>query len=324
MTLKLTFNQAVERLKELDIRSVLDYLGISYKNNYHRVIFSLRDEREASCSAVCKNNIWLWRDFGNDAYRGTNIDLYRIVRGLSFSDAVLEMADIFLSGIESNNEVKDSQKEDIKSNVRVISVMDKFLDKQIEYLKQREVYPVPNQIKPVIYEVGDKKRYGIGMQTLNGGWVIRQTLDITKSSGTRYLFIGQGDITYWSGVGDKLIVVEGMFDGISAIKLSKQKNIQILILNSTSNCKKAITFIKDNKSRFNKIVLALDMDEAGISTANLMYNDLKDVVETKILKYNAKDLNELLIQKTMTTEDKILSLLDVPKKVSQNIKPPSP
>lgn len=293
--MQLTFSEAIERLKEIDIRLVLNHLGIKYKSNYGRVIFSIRDERTPSCSAVVRGGIWLWRDFGDDKLRGTNIDLYSIVKGLSFTEAVLEMSDVFLSSDIVNDIQKEDNKEDYESKVKIISVMSKFLDKQIEYLKNRKAYPPPKQIKPLVYEINNKRRYGIGMETLNGGWVIRQTLDINKNGGARYLFVGQADITYWGNIGSKLVIVEGMFDGISALKLSKQKDIQVLILNSVINYEKAISFIKEKKQRFNQVLLALDTDEAGMNTAKTMYNELKDIIDVRILNYDSKDLNELLI-----------------------------
>ena len=50
-----------------------------------------------------------------------------------------------------------------KGSIKVIAVMDKFLNKQIEYLKNRCVYPPEPQLKPFIYEIDGKRRYGIAI-----------------------------------------------------------------------------------------------------------------------------------------------------------------
>ena len=42
----------VEAVKEIPITDILDYFGIPYKVQYNRVVFSLRNEKNPSCSAV--------------------------------------------------------------------------------------------------------------------------------------------------------------------------------------------------------------------------------------------------------------------------------
>ena len=127
--------------------------------------------------------------------------------------------------------------------------MDKFLNKQIEYLKNRCVYPPEPQLKPVIYEIDGKIRYGIAIETMSNGWVVRQTIDKAISDeAIRYLFVGPADISYWIGTNDRVTVVEGMFDGLSAKKLKRKRN-NILIFNSTANWRKAVDFIKEKSLR---------------------------------------------------------------------------
>ena len=66
--------------ENVSITDVLSYFGVPYKVQYGRVIFSLRPERNPSCSAVLKGNIWAWRDFGDDNLRGSVIDLYNFLK----------------------------------------------------------------------------------------------------------------------------------------------------------------------------------------------------------------------------------------------------
>jgi 5S rRNA maturation endonuclease (ribonuclease M5) len=278
-----------QQLKELDIRDVLRCLGIPYKEQYNRVVFSLRNEKNPSCSAVLKGSFWVWRDFGDDNLRGSVIDLYAIVKNLSFYEAVKEMENIFLKGNTTQTAKTPLQSIENKASVKVIAVMDRFLDKQVEYLKNRCVYPPVPQLKPVIYTINGNKRYGIGIETLSDGWVIRQTIDkAINGEVNRYLFVGKADISYWLGSNNKVVVVEGMFDALSVRKLEKEKN-NIIILNSTANWRKAIDFIRSEG--FKNVILALDMDKAGIET---MLKMKKELSNAKVWKYGAKDLNEYL------------------------------
>ena len=282
----------VEAVKEIPITDILDYFGIPYKVQYNRVVFSLRNENKPSCSAVLKGSFWAWRDFGDDSLRGSVIDLYNYLKygSCSFSvEAVKEMQEIFLKGDTTQTTKRPSGNIENKSSIKVISVMDRFLDKQVEYLKKRCVYPPDPHLKPVIYEISDKKRYGIGIETTSGGWVIRQTIDKAISGeANRYLFVGPADISYWLGINDKVVVVEGMFDALSVRKLEKERN-NIVVLNSTANWKKAVELIR--KEGFKEVVLALDMDKAGIETALKMK---KEIDNAKVWKYGAIDLNEYL------------------------------
>ena len=287
----LTKNE-IEAVKEIPITDILDYFGIPYKVQYNRVVFSLRNEKNPSCSAVLKGSFWAWRDFGDDNLRGSVIDLYNYLKygNCSFSaEAVKEMQEIFLKGDTAQTTKRPSGRVENKGSVKVISVMDSFLDKQVEYLKSRRVYPPDSHLKPVIYELNGKKRYGIGIETRSKGWVIRQTIDkAINGEANRYLFVGSADISYWLGINDKVVVVEGMFDALSVRKLEKERN-NIIILNSTANWKKAIELIKEEG--FKEVILALDMDKAGIETALKMK---KEIDNAKVWKYGAKDLNEYL------------------------------
>ena len=170
--------------------------------------------------------------------------------------------------------------------------MDKFLNKQIEYLKNRCVYPPEPQLKPVIYEIDGKIRYGIAIETMSNGWVVRQTIDKTISDeAIRYLFVSPADISFWIGTNDRVTFVEGMFYGLSVRKLEKERN-NILILNFTANWRKAVDFIKEKK--FKEVILALDMDNVGFETMRKIKKELKNA---KVWKYKGKDLNGFLCNK---------------------------
>jgi 5S rRNA maturation endonuclease (ribonuclease M5) len=284
----------------VDICQILQEFGIPYKESYGRVIFSLREEKNPSCSAIFDGDCWRWRDFGDPSLRGTVIHLYNYLKTgeCSFSwDIVREMAEKYLdssssfAGSPSPLPVSSSSS---GKAVRVVAVLDSFLDKQKEYLKSRGVYPLPqfSPVYPVLYEYRGKRWYGIGMKTISASWVIRQTLK--RENFARYLFSGKADISFWSGRNRKLVVVEGMFDALSLRKLRKEID-NIIILNSVALYHRFLDWIRGK--HFEKVVLALDNDEAGLNTVKRLYKALIRDYSVSFLRYEGKDLNDYLLLK---------------------------
>jgi 5S rRNA maturation endonuclease (ribonuclease M5) len=284
-------------LSRVDIRSVLEDFGIPYRESYRRVIFSLREEKNPSCSAVFDGDCWRWRDFGDPSLRGTVVHLYSYLKygECSFSwEVVKEIAEKYLNSFP----VKESSPSLLPVNsqcsgaVKVIAVLDDFLNAQREYLKSRGVHPLPQSspVYPVLYEYRGKHWYGLGIKTLSGGWVIRQTLRNEKFA--RYLFSGKADISFWKGMNNKLVVVEGMFDALSLRKLRKEVD-NIVILNSVVLYHRFLSWISGKE--FEKVILALDNDDRGRDTTIRLYEALMKKYNVKILKYEGKDLNEFLL-----------------------------
>ena len=291
-------------LSRVDIRQILQEFGIPYKESYGRVIFSLREEKNPSCSAVFDGDCWRWRDFGSDELRGTVIHLYGYLKygECSFSwDIVREMAEKYLdspsSFAGSPSPLPVFYSSGISGAVKVIAVLDGFLDKQKEYLKSRGVYPLPQSspVYPVLYEYRGKRWYGLGIKTLSGGWVIRQTLKNEKFA--RYLFSGKADISFWKGMNNKLVVVEGMFDALSlrVLRRSKGEVDNIVVLNSVALYHRFLSWIQGKY--FEKVVLALDNDEAGRNITKKLCSSLGQKYSVRVLNYKGKDLNEFLLLK---------------------------
>ena len=288
-------------LSRVDIRQILQEFGISYKESYGRVIFSLREEKNPSCSAVFDGDCWRWRDFGSDELRGTVIHLYGYLKygECSFSwDIVREMAEKYLDSPSSFAGSPSPLPVDSCSGssgaVEVVAVLDDFLNAQKEYLKNRGVYPLPQSspVYPVKYSYHDRGWYGVAIKTLSDGWVIRQTLK--NENFARYLFAGRADISFWRGLNKKLVVVEGMFDALSLRKLRKEVD-NIIVLNSVTLYHRFLSWIQGK--HFEKIVLALDNDEAGRNILKKLYNSLVRKYFVSVLDYRGKDLNEFLLMR---------------------------
>ena len=284
-------------LSRVDIRSVLEDFGIPYRESYRRVIFSLREEKNPSCSAVFDGDCWRWRDFGDPSLRGTVIHLYSYLKygECSFSwEVVKEIAEKYLnsSPVKENSPSLLPGNSQCSGAVKVVAVLDDFLNAQKEYLKNRGVYPLPqfSPVYPVLYEYRERRWYGIGMRTISDSWVIRQTL--RRESFARYLFSGKADISFWKGMNKKLVVVEGMFDALSLRKLRKEVD-NIVILNSVVLYHRFLSWISGKE--FEKVILALDNDDRGRDTTIRLYEALMKKYNVKILKYEGKDLNEFLL-----------------------------
>jgi len=216
----------------------------------------------------------------------------------SFSwEAVKEIAEKYLNSSPVEFESSPSPLPVSSSSsgaVKVVAVLDDFLNAQKEYLKDRCVYPLPQSspVYPVKYSYRGKDWYGIAIKTFSGGWVIRQTLK--RENFARYLFSGKADISYWKGQNKKLVVVEGMFDALSLRILRKNKGIDnIIILNSVSLYRHFLSWIEGKE--FEKIILALDNDDRGRDITKKLYKALAKKYNVKILTYEGKDLNEFLI-----------------------------
>ena len=290
-------------LSRVDIRSVLEDFGIPYGESYGRVIFSLREEKNPSCSAIFDGDCWIWKDFGEPSLRGTVIHLYNYLKtgDCSFNwEAVKELAEKYLNSSpgefrNSHSPLHVSSSRTSGGAVKVVAVLDDFLNKQKEYLRNRGVYPLPlsSPVYPVLYEYRGRRWYGIGMRTISGSWVVKQTL--RKENYARYLFAGRANISFWKGQNGKLVVVEGMFDALSLRVLRKNKGEvdNVVILNSVNLYERFLNWVRDKE--FEKIILALDNDDIGRGTTTRLCKVLAKKYNVKVLKYEGKDLNEFLV-----------------------------
>ena len=109
---------------------------------------------------------------------------------------------------------------------------------------------------------------------------------------------------------DKLVITEGMEDGLSSLAYG----INSIVLNSANNVNKLIERINNNKEYFKskKVYLALDNDKAGrlysfqlekcLKSNEIVFKDIIDI----LVKEKVKDLNELLMKdiKNKKTVDK--------------------
>ena len=99
-----------------------------------------------------------------------------------------------------------------------------------------------------------KEMYGVGLQTLNGGYAVRGIVGNYKT------FVGPAGISLVGGVGSgEVAVFEGMFDLLSYLVDTRGHDGDAVVLNSTANVGSAISVL----ARYDLIECYLDRDAAG-------------------------------------------------------------
>lgn len=268
----------IERLKQIPIVSVMARHGFDIVRQSGDAVFYFapwRAERTASMKVSIKNNLFI--DFGDDNYRGSVIDL---VMHLSHCD--LQNALGWLEMFSGNIRAAPTSKMDFnKQNARLkrdqpdippafmIKNISRLEDKKIkeyilhhrsididiaqQFLKQMEI---EHNLTHKIHRV-------IGMENESGGWEIRGIHGNFKSC------IGHKDFSFFDRKLENLLVVEGMFDLLSAITLEKQLQLpktNYLVLHSLSMVEKA----RKTMEGYSQVLLALDSDNAGRKSAKLL------------------------------------------------------
>ena len=131
------------------------------------------------------------------------------------------------------------------------------------------------------YKENGKKATGIATQTITGNWVI-----LDKES-------FPCEISLWLRKSSKIVVVEKLTDAI-ALNLYRGQEFFIysyLILNGMENLDKAVDWLKENKSKYKYLYVALSLDEKGIEGRKKLKRELP---QAKQIYFAGKDLRETL------------------------------
>jgi len=256
-------------------------------------------------------------------------DLWKEVRGLSYTETVREMRKVFGINLldrekdfetlkrkvakriremrelqrEKREEFSKSEKRELRRAAYTVKSVGKVSSpKLLEYLKRRGIRKVPEWLKEVhyIYKPKNKHFYGLGAQNSTGAYNVRLASDSDKyptkfvvcqtpEQGQSYSLIERAPRS------ETLVVVEGLFDALTLEQLPIESDFDILILNSITNTEKAVR--ERIFERYGKIVLALDNDKKGREAERKILDYLKgrDVFVKRLLYGNYKDLNEAFL-----------------------------
>ncbi len=281
-----------EKLKTIDAEIVLNTLGLPYKKTGDRLmaLAAYRDENTASISIQKRGGKWLWKDFGSGK-GGSWIDLVMSALNLNYVDAIK-----FLNNI-GNAEVNDERRkgkenfflgrQEKKSSEIKATDVTKVADLElINYLRSRRVSFIPDWLKQIDYKViKDNKTYlnfAVGIKNSAGGYAVRNT-KIKMNIGRSAYSLFAPDAKK-----EPIFTVEGLFDGLTVAEKMKDKDYNLIILNSTENLNNKVIEVL---SGYKFIIIGFDNDPAGINAENEIIEKINNS-EIYKLKFRANDLNE--------------------------------
>lgn len=288
----------VNVIKRIDPEIVLSKLGLSYKRIGGNIFTSVRDEKTPSVSIHNKNGQWLYKDFG-DGSGGSWIDLAMKVFNIDYKSVIQILSSDYSISVPSFSRPAFEKKDHVtkrKNSMTINAVEDQINDKRlIEYLKSRKITLIPSWLKQINYTVTkNDKEYinnALAIKNSKDGYALRSE----KFKGN----IGSSGYSFFKGAnpGKNLIIVEGMFDALSANQINS--NIDILCLNSVENLNDKIIQAIKNKN-YKKVLIGLDNDEAG-KKAVLKLKTLNNSIEIKLK--DCKDINDCLIKSPVEIEN---------------------
>lgn len=352
--------EELQLLRELDPEEVLSALGIKgyeRKSGYYLMNSPLREDKNPSFQVFygTERQCWIYMDFGT-GWRGSSIDLWMAVKGLDYGEAVRDMRETFgINLLEENSkdigalkerikrkreeferiqrekrkEFTRSEREEVKkASHKLLRVKEPSNKKLLEFLEKRGVKEIPDWLKEVHYlhigRKGKKFYYGLGVVDENGVWHIRNAFEEGLKK-LNLITAPDQEPTYTLIKRDeksrKVVIVEGLFDALTINQLARNKDFDILILNSVSNVDRVIE--NGVLLPYNIVYLALDNDEAGRKAEEELLKHLKqlkrrdlvfNVPEEKEMKiyrliFNSKDINEAYMKNEKIEKKDITSLI---------------
>lgn len=274
--------------------SIVDYLAsqgfepLRATGKEFAYLSPLRHEHEASFFVNTAKN--RFTDFAHDDYKGDVIRLVQLLEGVSFPLAVSRLLDfkdqvwkrkeaLFLSAAKTESALPSTQ-----TNI-TFPLQHPAL---INYLKQRGIpYSLGKKyLHEVVTRVEDKEYFSVGFRNDANGYAIRNRYHKGNT--------GPQDITTFDlGNRSTVAVFEGFFDFLSALVWFRleEPRISTVVLNSTSNRKKAVEFL----CQFERVNCFLDRDKAGTQC----FDKLRRIDELNVVDYSGiyegyKDFNNMV------------------------------
>jgi hypothetical protein len=166
------------------------------------------------------------------------------------------------------------------------------------YLDERAIpFNIANYFfREVHYRVpSGKEMYGIGLQTLAGGYAVRSAFGNFKT------VVGLGGISLIGGVGKGPVAAfEGMFDLASWLVDTEGHEGDAVVLNSVANVDAAISAMKP----YDRIKCYLDRDVHGAQALLSIKQAFPGKVQDRSSRYEGyKDYNEFLVNQLRNEKD---------------------
>lgn len=281
----------IEDIRNIPIQSYLAKKGIEpnrEKGNslYYAAVWRNGDNPN-NVHVNTERNVWY--DY-KDGVGGGIIELVMLVEKCTLPEALKILGSGYSDITVFKNFEKNENIEKVKS-INITKVIDIYSYAIKNYVQERGISLdiAKKYCKEINYTFDNiKSYYGLGFQTMNKSWVIRN----------KYFkgCTGQ-DITYFDNKSSSSIVFEGFIDFLSFIELYGEIKYNVVVLNSIVNTKKNEKFISIVNSS-EKVYLLLDNDKDGEKTVKnlqLLYGD--KIIDKSYLYKGYNDLNDFLIAK---------------------------
>ena len=301
---------ANELKQKLPIPFVLTHYGASFRTDSRgQVWFSVRNEKHPSCKAVLGDRCWVWRDYGDagPGTEGTVLDLIWRLEGHTGRPALSECLRIAQGILGEVNPCVSPQKpsreparaSDVKilKDLPVTDLKSKAL-KDALWRERRlvvcDLAPLDVRLVKFQYRSNGKPHWKLGIKNIRDGW---ELFDPNKSQNGGWKFTaGEKAISFHaldnrdSGV---IYLAESVFDLAAVRKLEPDaRNAVGVSLNSVNLVMQFVNLAELQADKINKIVLALDNDGPGKTTADTIEEKLGHLVDVRRFLYTGKDPGE--------------------------------
>jgi len=276
----------IAQAKQIPIKCLLGDPA-KIKNGDEWYFSPFHDEKTPSFKVNTVKNIWYDHSIG---VGGTIIDLVCNMKNCSVSEALKILGKLNVTGnnrvVSYNNEtVQDKNSFSFSSADITIKKVQTLQNRAlVDYLHSRKisVNTARKYCKEIYYTVDNKNYFGIAFQNDIEGWEVRNKY-------AKMNILGKAITTIKSThKSDTVSIFEGFFDFLSAVEFFKRDaENDVIVLNSLSLLNNI------NISKYEKILLFLDNDEAGRNAVD----KLKKEYNSRVIDYSKvymgyKDFNE--------------------------------
>jgi DNA primase len=239
----------------------------------------LRSETQASFKVSKILNRWY--DHGK-GIGGNVIDLVSQIFNCSVQQA-LEFLNDNLSFFSFHQQPLFIEEE---NSISILNIKEIAHPALIQYLRLRRIPLAIARLycKEVWYQSNNKQFFALGLKNHLDGWELRNKFCKNSSSPKAY--------SYLKSSSNQLLIVEGMFDLLSLVKLNNKllSNSDIIVLNSIAFIKVVEQYINN----YTQVNLYLDNDTTGRNAADYLMSTYSHITNKSFLYKRYKDLSEYL------------------------------
>lgn len=281
----------IKVLKQFPIENYLHGKGVyptSKRGSEYLYPSPLREDKTPSFSVNLILNIF--NDFGNDSDKGSIIDLVMKLEKIGFVDACQ-----FIENMDGKREKDFSiplslscrqTSENTVKDYQITAVKDLQHSALIRYVESRQISfkTAFTFLKEIHYSNSRGKFFGVGYQTDNGGYVLRNGIMKKPMN-----LVTTGIKTFEVPNSKTISVFEGMFDFLACIEYCKRPpRCTAIVLNSVSNLSQAMPQLIGTTN----IYSYLDNDEAGRNATQQMKDVGGNVLDISDTYTDYKDFSE--------------------------------